>query len=117
MERYYSDTLCKGLRLLYFQADSAKFPEGIRFLKQAVENEEPHAFYFLTRCYGWGDGNVKEDDGEPMAQYAIGLFYFWGDMFLNFQKPSNENFAKCEKEKTQRLNMINRVHAPLRKAE
>lgn len=151
MERYYSDTLCKGLRLLYFQADSAKFPEGIRFLEQAVANEEPHAFYFLARCYGWGDGNVKEndrkakqlskrgielgsdlcvlgaermdilkgdikaamtgtladafngvlamaDDGEPMAQYAIGLFYFWGDMFLNFQKPSNENFAKCEKE-------------------
>ena len=27
------------------------------------------------------------NDGEPMAQYAIGLFYFWGDMFLNFQKP------------------------------
>lgn len=151
MERYYSDTLCKGLRLLYFQADPSKFPEGVRLLEKAVEAEEPHAFYFLARCYGWGDGNVKDDDkkarqlsqrgielgsslcvlgaermdilkgniknamtetledafhnvldmandGEPMAQYAIGLFYFWGDMFLNFQKPLKENFSKCEKE-------------------
>lgn len=151
MERYYSDTLCKGLRLLYFQADPSKFAEGVRLLEKAVETEEPHAFYFLARCYGWGDGNVKDDDrkakklsqrgielgsslcalgaermdilkgdiknamtetledafhnvldmandGEPMAQYAIGLFYFWGDMFLNFQKPLKANFSQCEKE-------------------
>lgn len=151
MERYYSDTLCKGIRLLYFQADPAKFPEGVQLLETATANEEPHAFYFLARCYGWGDGNVKEDErkakqlskrgielgsslcvlgadrmdilkgdiknamtgtleeafnsvlnmaeaGEPMAQYAIGLFYFWGDMFLNFQKPAKKDFAKCEKE-------------------
>lgn len=151
MNRYYSDTLCKGLHLLYFQADPSKFAEGVRLLQKAVEAEEAHAFYFLTRCYGWGDGNVKEDnrkakqlskrgielgsslcvlgaermdilkgdildamtgtlqdafdsvlemanDGEPMAQYAVGLFYFWGDMFLNFQKPLKENFSKCEQE-------------------
>ncbi len=151
MEHFYSLTLREGLRRLYFQADPAGFPEGVRFLEQAVENEEPHAFYFLARCYGWGDGNVKEDSrkakeltkrgvelgsdlcvlgadrldilkgdikeamtgtlksafdgvlamaeaGEPMAQYAIGLFYFWGDMFLNFQKPLKEDFTKCEKE-------------------
>lgn len=151
MERYYSETLCKALRLLYFQADPARFPEGVSLLEKAVENEEPHAFYFLARCYGWGDGNVKDNekkakklsrrgielgsdlcvlgaermdilkgdiknamkgtledsfngvmvmakDGEPMAQYAIGLFYFWGDMLLNFQKPSKTDFAKCEKE-------------------
>ncbi|MBD5395265.1 MAG: sel1 repeat family protein [Lachnospiraceae bacterium] len=151
MERYYSETLCKGIRLLYFQADPSKFPEGIRLLEKAVENEEAHAFYFLARCYGWGDGNMKDDerkakklskrgielgsdlcvlgaermdilkgdlknamngtleesfknvlsmaeDGEPMAQYAIGLFYFWGDMLLNFQKPSKADFAKYEKE-------------------
>ena len=151
MEHYYSDTLCKGLRLLYFQADPAKFAEGVELLEQAVANEEPHAFYFLARCYGWGDGNVTVNEkkakklskrgielgsdlcvlgadrmdilkgdiknamtgtledafkgvlamaeaGEPMAQYAIGLFYFWGDMLLNFQKPSKADFAKCEKE-------------------
>lgn len=151
MERYYSETLCKALRLLYFQADPARFPEGVSLLEKAVENEEPHAFYFLARCYGWGDGNVKDNekkakklsrrgielgsdlcvlgaermdilkgdiknamkgtledsfngvmamakDGEPMAQYAIGLFYFWGDMLLNFQKPSKTDFAKYEKE-------------------
>lgn len=151
MERYYSDTLIEGIRLIYFQSDPSKFPAGVRLLEQAVANEEPHAFYFLARCYGWGDGNVKGDDrkakklskrgielgsdlcvlgadrmsilkgdvagamtkslrdsyegvlamaesGEPMAQYAIGLFYFWGDMLLNFQKPSKEEFSKCEKE-------------------
>lgn len=151
MERYYSDILCKGLRLLYFQADPALFAEGVQLLEQAVQKEEPHAFYFLARCYGWGDGNVTvnekkakklskrgielgsdlcvlgadrmdilkgdvknamtktlEDafngvmsmarEGEPMAQYAVGLFYFWGDMLLNFQKPSKEDFLKCEKE-------------------
>lgn len=151
MKQYYSATLREGIRLLYFQAEAARFPEGVRFLERAVEDEEPHAFYFLARCYGWGDGNVEEnnrkakeltkrgielgsdlcvlgaermdilkgdikeamtgtlksafdgvlamaEDGEPMAQYAIGLFYFWGDMFLNFQKPAQENFAKCEKE-------------------
>lgn len=151
MENYYSDTLREGLRLLYFQADPSRFPEGVRLLEEAVANEEPHAFYFLARCYGWGDGNVKENDkkarqlskrgielgsdlcvlgadrmdilkgdveramtktledsyhgvlaiaeaGEPMAQYAIGLFYFWGDMLLHFQKPSKQEFLKYEKQ-------------------
>ncbi len=32
-----------------------------------------------------------------MAQYAIGLFYFWGDMPMNFQRLSGEEFAACEK--------------------
>lgn len=151
MERYYSDILCQGLRLIYFQADPSKFAEGVQLLEKAVALEEPHAFYFLARCCGWGDGNVKvnekrakklskrgielgsylcvlgadrmdilkgdiknamtgtleeafdgvlamAENGEPMAQYAIGLFYFWGDMLLNFQKPSKEEFCKYEKE-------------------
>ncbi|MCM1187828.1 MAG: hypothetical protein NC541_00850 [bacterium] len=151
MGNYYSETLSKGLQLLYFQADPARFAEGVRLLEEAVAREEPHAFYFLARCYGWGDGNVAEnskkarelskrgielgsdlcvlgadrldilkgtvrsamtgtleeafqgvqdmaEDGEPMAQYAIGLFYFWGDMYLNFQKPLKKDFAACEKE-------------------
>lgn len=151
MGNYYSDTLNEGIRLLYFQADPTRFPEGVHLLEQAVASEEPHAFYFLARCYGWGDGNVKEDerrakklskrgielgsalcvlgadrmdilkgdiekamtgtleeayrdvlamaeDGEPMAQYAIGLFYFWGDMLLHFQRPSKEEFLKYEKQ-------------------
>lgn len=37
--------------------------------------------------------------GEPMAQYAIGLFYFWGDMLADIQKPStSQDAAKLEKE-------------------
>ena len=59
MENYYSDTLREGLRLLYFQADEARFREGVELLEQAVAKGEPHAFYFIARCYGWGDGNVK----------------------------------------------------------
>lgn len=151
MENHYSDTLRQGIQLLYFQSDPSKFPDGVRLLEQAVANEEPHAFYFLARCYGWGDGNVKDDEkkakklskrgielgsdlcvlgadrmdilkgdianamtgtledafhgvlamaeaGEPMAQYAIGLFYFWGDMLLHFQKPSKADFIKYEKQ-------------------
>lgn len=151
MERYYSDILCQGLRLIYFQADPSGFAEGVQLLEKAVALDEPHAFYFLARCYGWGDGNVKVNEkrakklskrgielgsdlcvlgadrmdilkgdiknamtgtleeafqgvlsmaknGEPMAQYAIGLFYLWGDMLLNFQKPSKEEFHKYEKE-------------------
>lgn len=150
MGRFYSDTLEQALQLLYFQPDASRFPEGVKLLEQAVEAEEPDAFYFLARCYGWGDGNVRENQkkakslskrgielgsdlcvlgaermdilkgdiraamtkdlkasfdsvlqtaeaGEPMAQYAIGLFYFWGDMLMNFQKPSKEEFAACEK--------------------
>lgn len=150
MGKFYSDTLETALRLLYFQADESLFPKGVTLLEQAVASGEPDAFYFLARCYGWGDGNVREntkmakslskegihlgsdlcvlgaermdilkgdikavmtkdlkasfdsvlrvaEEGEPMAQYAIGLFYFWGDMLLNFQRPSREEFAACEK--------------------
>jgi len=150
MGRFYSDTLEAALGLLYFQADESRFPEGVALLEKAVANGEPDAFYFLARCYGWGDGNVRDnlkkakslskegirlgsdlcvlgadrldilkgdikdamtkdlrtsfdnvlkmaEAGEPMAQYAIGLFYFWGDMLMDFQKPSREEFAACEK--------------------
>lgn len=150
MGKFYSDTLEEALKLLYFQADESRFPEGVALLEQAVANGEADAFYFLARCYGWGDGNVRENTrkakslskqgiilgsdlcvlgaermdilkgdlkdamtkdlkasfdsvlkvaeyGEPMAQYAIGLFYFWGDMLMNFQKPSREEFIACEK--------------------
>ena len=62
MERYYSNTLCRGLKLLYFQADPSKFAEGVQLLEKATADEEPHAFYFLARCYGGGDGNVQVNE-------------------------------------------------------
>lgn len=151
MSKYYSETLDQALKLLYFQADPGKFPEGVRLLEQAVNNGEADACYFLARCYAWEDGNVKysrkkavqlslrgiregsdlcvlgadrmdelkgdvkeamtkplkqsfeavrkmADDGEPMAQYAIGLFYFWGDMYLNFQAPAGMDLNQCRRE-------------------
>jgi len=150
MGMFYSDTLEAAIKLLYFQADESRFLEGVSLLEKAVANGEPDAFYFLARCYGWGDGNVKANEkkakslskqgiqlgsdlcvlgaermdilegdikdamtkelktsfdnvlrvaeqGEPMAQYAIGLFYFWGDMLINFQRPSQKDFLACEK--------------------
>ncbi len=149
MDRYYSDTLQKALRLLYFQADPKKFPEGVVLLQQAVDSGEPDAYYFLARCYAWEDGGVKcnerkaielsregirrgsdlcvlgaermdelkgdvkaamqrtleesfqavlkvAQDGEPMAQYAVGLFYFWGDMLMCIQKPATRDFMRME---------------------
>lgn len=38
------------------------------------------------------------EDGEPMAQYAVGLFYFWGDMYMNFQIHTDLDFEQCRKE-------------------
>ena len=141
MERYYSDILCQGLRLIYFQADPSGFAEGVQLLEKAVALDEPHAFYFLARCYGWGDGNVKVNEkrakklskrgielgsdlcvlgadrmdilkgdiknamtgtleeafqgvlsmaknGEPMAQYAIGLWVAAYEAFFQKNAPS-----------------------------
>ena len=141
MGRFYSDTLEEGVRLIYVQADPALFPRGVNLVEQAVEAGEPNAYYYLARCYAWGDGNVKEDErrakelykkgialgsdlcvlgadrmnalneemrsvmvrsmresydavlkmaeaGDPMSQYTVGLFYFWGDMLFRFQQPS-----------------------------
>ena len=142
MGRYYSDELEKGVMLLYFQRDPEKYAEGVSLIEQAVEKEEPDAFYFLARCYAWGDGNVESDDdkaielsrrgielgsdlcvlgadrfgglrgaleaamhhslaesfeavkrqaeaGDPMAQYAVGLFYYWQDISA-LQRPSSQ---------------------------
>lgn len=131
MRKYYSDELEKGIELLYFQTDSSRYAEGVRLIERACQNKEPDAFYFMARCYAWGNGNVESDDakaieysrqgaalgsdlciigaerfgelkkldgymqhslqeaidavkemalaGNPMAQYAVGLFYYWGD--------------------------------------
>lgn len=151
MGEFYSDVLERGIRLIYFQADRSLFPEGVKLISKAVEAGEPDAHYFLARCYGWEDADVKEDSrkarelskqgiqlgsdlcvlgaermgilkgdlkaamprslwdslqavlkvaeaGEPMAQYAVGLFYFWGDMLMNFQKPDRAGFSQCEQE-------------------
>ena len=154
MGRFYSDTLEEGVRLIYFQADPALFPQGVKLVEQAVVAGEPDAYYYLARCYAWEDGNVEGDErkakelykkgialgsdlcvlgadrmgalneemkavmvrslresydavlkmaeaGDPMAQYTVGLFYFWGDMLFRFQKPSKEEFDRCEKENAQ----------------
>lgn len=153
MGKYYSDTLNEAIRLLYFQADPSKFPQGVKLAEQAVEAGEPDACYILSRCYAWEDGGVKEDlekalkllkrgielgsdlcilgadrmnelkgeiaeamtktreeafyavlaqaqSGDPVAQYAVGVFYFWGDMLFGIQRPlmGSEEFARCERE-------------------
>lgn len=142
MGKFYSDTLEKGIHILYFQSDKSKYPEGVKLIEEAVDLREPDAYYFLARCYAWGDGNVEEnmtkarllskqgidlgsdicvlgadrfsgltaeikssmkhslyesfeavksmaESGNPMAQYAIGLFYFWQDV-TEIQQPKSQ---------------------------
>lgn len=156
MSSFYSHRLEEGIRLLYFQTDESKYPEGVRLLEQAVENGEPDAYYFLARCYVWEDGNVKENmqlarelsrkgiakgshlcvlgadrfngltgelqeameamqctladafngvinqakAGNPMAQFAVGLFYYWQDI-STLQQPANQaEYDENEKKNT-----------------
>ena len=73
MGRFYSDTLEEGVRLIYFQADPALFPRGVNLVEQAVEAGEPNAYYYLARCYAWGDGNVKEDERRAKELYKKGI--------------------------------------------
>lgn len=145
MRRFYSDTLARGIELLYFQNDTSKYPEGVRLVEEACANNEPDAYYIMARCYAWGDGDVKDNDrkavdysikgaelgsdlcilgakrfgrlkslmpvmkhtlqeavaavtemaqaGNAVAQYAIALFYFWGDA-TTIQ--SGKNMAELE---------------------
>lgn len=142
MGRFYSDELEQGILLLYFQTDTSKYAEGVKLIEQAAAKDEPDAYYFLARCYAWGDGGVEGDDkkaedlskkgielgsdlcvlgadrfdglhgeleaamhhslaesfeavkrkaqaGEPMAQYAVGLFYYWQDI-VELQQPKSQ---------------------------
>lgn len=149
MGKYYSDELEKGIELLYFQTDSSKYAEGVRLMERACENKEPDAFYFMARCYAWGNGNVNCNDakaveysrqgaalgsdlciigadrfgelkklegymqhslqeavdavkemalaGNPMAQYAVGLFYYWGDAISIQGWSTKEELDELEK--------------------
>lgn len=152
MGKFYSDTLEDAIKLIYFQSNPARYPEGVKLLEKAVEEGEPDAYYFLARCCAWEDGDVPEDElrarqlsregiakgsdlcvlgadrmnalqgdvraamtktlkesfeavvkkaesGEPMAQYAVGLFYFWGDIHAVQPKPATQQEAvKLEKD-------------------
>ena len=152
MGKFYSDTLEDAIKLIYFQSNPARYPEGVILLEKAVEEGEPDAYYFLARCCAWEDGDVPEDElrarqlsregiargsdlcvlgadrmnalqgdvraamtktlkesfeavvkkaeaGEPMAQYAVGLFYFWGDIHAVQPKPATQQEAvKLEKD-------------------
>lgn len=151
MGKFYSDTLEQGLLLLYFQPDKAKYPKGLELIQKAADAGEPDAFYFLARCYAWGDGNMKADEkkarrlskegielgsdlcvlgadrfnglkgdvaaamkhsladsfeavkqkamaGDPMAQYAVALFYFWGDIVEICPPRPGQSIEKYETE-------------------
>lgn len=141
MGHFYSDTLARGLRYIYYQSDPARYPQGVKLLEEAVAAGEAAAYYYLARCYGWGDGGVVEnsqkarqllttgiqmgsalcvlgadrmhlrtpqkpislaeafesvkhlaEEGEPMAQYTIGGFYYWQDISELQQPGSKEEF-------------------------
>lgn len=82
MERYHSDTLCQGLRLIYFQSDSSKFAEGVQLLEMATANEEPHAFYFWPDVMAGAMGMLLQMKEKPRSFRNVGLsweaaFVFW----------------------------------------
>lgn len=94
MGRFYSDELEEGIRLLYFQTDKSKYPEGIRLIEKAAENNEPDAFYFLARCYAWGDGGFadsKENDKKAIelskrgAELGSSLAVLGADRFCELE--------------------------------
>ena len=62
MGKFYSDTLEDAIKLIYFQSNPARYPEGVKLLEKAVEEGEPDAYYFLARCCAWEDGDVPEDE-------------------------------------------------------
>lgn len=95
MGRFYSDELEEGIRLLYFQGDTGKYPEGVRLIEKAVENNEPDAFYFLARCYAWGDGGFadsKENDAKALelskrgAELGSSLAVLGADRFSKLEE-------------------------------
>lgn len=52
MGHFYSDTLARGLRYIYYQSDPARYPQGVKLLEEAVAAGEAAAYYYLARCYG-----------------------------------------------------------------
>ncbi|MCM1102277.1 MAG: sel1 repeat family protein [Clostridium sp.] len=135
MQRFYSDNLAEGIRLLYFQTDPSQYAKAVTLLEKAVADNEPDAYYVLARCYAWGDSGLPDskqndqkalelsqrgaelgsslailgadrfgklkalqpfmnmshedafaealkiaDSGNPLAMYAVGLVYYWGDI-------------------------------------
>lgn len=73
MGRFYSDELEEGVRLIYFQSDRTKYPEGVRLIEEAMEKGEPDAYYFGARLYAWGDGEVKENQAKAVAFSLKGI--------------------------------------------
>lgn len=135
MQKFYSDNLAEGIKLLYFQTDTLQYGKAVSLLEKAAGENEPDAYYVLARCYAWGDSGLpdsKENDrkalelsqrgaelgsclailgahrfnklkalqpymkmtheqafgeavkmaesGNPLAMYAVGLVYYWGDI-------------------------------------
>ena len=37
MGKFYSDTLEDAIKLIYFQSNPARYPEGVKLLEKAVE--------------------------------------------------------------------------------
>lgn len=135
MQKFYSDNLSDGIKLLYFQTDSSQYAKAVSLLENAAKDNEPDAYYVLARCYAWGDSGLPDsrqndkkaielsqrgaelgsslailgadrfnelnalkpymkvtheqafaeavkmaESGNPLAMYAVGLVYYWGDI-------------------------------------
>lgn len=72
MGNFVSDTCEKGIKLLWFQCNKSLFFRGIEYLKQAINEDDPSAYYFLGRCYYFKDGGLKENKTKALELYKKG---------------------------------------------
>lgn len=72
MGDFVSDTCEKGIKLLWFQCNKSLFFKGIEYLKEAILEGDPSAYYFLGRCYYWEEGGIKENKNKAIELYQKG---------------------------------------------
>jgi len=58
-------------------------------LEKAVAADEPDAFYFLARCYGWDDGNDQKAVAAGELSASKELLRFRKTLFGKWKRKDN----------------------------
>lgn len=114
MQKFYSDNLEEGIKLLYCQTNPALYKDAVSLLEKAAADNEPDAYYVLARCYAWGDSGLpdsKENDRKALelsqrgAELGSSLAILGADRFGHLK--SMEPYMKITHEQafTNALNM------------
>ncbi len=65
--------LCeKGAKLLWEQCNEELYSQGLTYLQEAAYAGDPEAWFFLGRCYSWGDGTVGFNEKKAYDCYRKG---------------------------------------------